>query len=657
MHEQLAFTAPQRVVFIVCAQEKNLVFLAEKRRNLGGVAHPWIVKVTGTAQRGGAQLAVGLDDQSSEDLKCSPFLALGTVRAGTPATRRCGFPPGYRHWFIGFGLPGCRSCEKLCPAGGAALVVGRCGRLGPWLEAELLMSLDDQDARRSVVIGDLRLPTPAVGLIGDDQQGPASGGAQVEVLFELNLTFPGGLQAVTSAFFAQWSAFGPAAAGAVASGIPLGLQRVSDRLYQGVLTRVQLDRLITADGQDRNSRPVTIFKAWPDYVLYPQIDRSASTVKADAGWRSYRAAGTGVVWAVIDSGIEGTHQHFAALELARELADPTGTPARLTGGLHRDFTYLVSPSQLGPPGQPAPLHDELGHGSHVAGIIAGQCPTTAEPTVASSNEPAPGIGGFVPRLRTGVLSGMAPQCELVSLKVMRRNSQGNWMTSFAAVIAALEYIRTEVNVSRSAMRIHGVNLSLGCDWDPLHYAAGQSPLCQAVNELVASGVVVVISSGNGGSTFAPNDARQGLSLMGSVTEPGHAQECITVGSTHRDAPLTFGVSWTSGKGPTLDGRAKPDVVAPGEWITSVAVGQVRAKAGLDQSGTDPTSTYAEQSGTSMAAPHVSGVIAGLLSARPELIGRPQVVKTLVTGTATDLGRERYAQGHGLIDAMRMLANS
>ena len=140
-----------------------------------------------------------------------------------------------------------------------------------------------------------------------------------------------------------------------------------------------------------------------------------------------------------------------------------------------------------------------------------------------------------------------------------------------------------------------------------------------------------------------------------------------MGSTHRDAPHAFGVTWTSGKGPTLDGRMKPDVVAPGEWICSAATGEVRAAAGLDPSPADPAPadeaaardrllTYAEQSGTSMAAPHVSGVIAAFLSARPEFIGRPRQVKELLTGTATDLGRERYAQGAGLADLMRMLTN-
>jgi subtilisin family serine protease len=203
-------------------------------------------------------------------------------------------------------------------------------------------------------------------------------------------------------------------------------------------------------------------------------------------------------------------------------------------------------------------------------------------------------------------------------------------------------------------------MSLGSEWRPDQYAAGQSPLCQAVNQLVASGVVVVVSAGNYGARTSVGDAANTSAIMGSITEPAHAEDCIAVGSTHREAPHAFGITWTSGKGPTLDGRMKPDVVAPGEWIASAASGEVRAQAGLDPPGgaTDQASllTYAEQSGTSMAAPHVSGVIAAFLSARPEFIGRPSQVKSLLTGSATDIGRERFAQGAGLVDLMRMLAN-
>ncbi len=101
------------------------------------------------------------------------------------------------------------------------------------------------------------------------------------------------------------------------------------------------------------------------------------------------------------------------------------------------------------------------------------------------------------------------------------------------------------------------------------------------------------------------------------------------------------------------------MVAPGEWIASAATGEVRAEAeGTEGRYPHPDCllTYAEQSGTSMAAPHVSGIIAAFLSARPEFIGRPHPVKDLLTGSATDLGRERYAQGAGLVDLMRMLTN-
>lgn len=541
------------------------------------------------------------------------------------------------------------------------------------------MALNDESRFRSPMIGGLYLPP-------DHRTDSRYGGADepassptpdepVTVLIELNLLFPGGLTAVTEAFFEVWANYeawaeAPApteqASGPVPGPpVPAGLERVTAKIYQCVLTRAQLRGLIDWDSPERRQRPPTIFKVWPDYEIYPQIDRSAPTVKADAAWRSYNARGHRIVWAVIDSGIDRTHPHFSTLELAAEDGQPPAasssavmTPSLATAGLHRDFTALVKLPGNPPADPPSPLTDELGHGTHVAGILAGACPAGRTPHVASSDEPPKGTG-FVSRERTGELSGMAPACELVSLKVLRRNAQGVWVTSSAAVMAALDYLRTEVNVDRSMLRVHGVNISLGCSWDPRHYAAGQSPLSQMVNQLVDTGVVVVVSAGNGGSGQSSDPAGM-LAILGSITEPAHAEGCIAVGSTHRDSPHVFGVSWTSGKGPTLDGRDKPDVVAPGEWITSAATGAVRSRAGMDDLPVDDPErllTYAEQSGTSMAAPHVSGLIAAFLSARPEFIGRPRDVKRLLCENATDIGRQRYAQGAGLVDLMRMLANS
>jgi subtilisin family serine protease len=515
--------------------------------------------------------------------------------------------------------------------------------------AEAAMSYEAEGGSRSPIVGDLNLPGP-------DPE------ARVSMLIELNVMFPGGLGAVRSAFYELWQSVTgdrvPAASvNDVTPRVPTHLELIAPKLYQGVLSRRDLRRLVDEDqGLDR---PPTIFRVWPDYTLEPQIDRSAPTVKVDAAWRSYDARGSGIVWAVIDSGIDACHPHFAKLELAEEgRGEPQ--PSGVTSNLHRDFSYLVQPEIPPRPGEyggpngsepPQSLRDRSGHGTHVAGIIAG-CAPAGDPNVSDSKEP--GDGGYVPR-RAGTLSGMAPNCELVSLKVMRRSEQGTWVTSSAAVIRALTYLRTEVNVDPALLRVHGVNMSLGCEWHPEQYAAGQSPLCQALNQLVQSGVVVVVSAGNFGARANGSDT---AAVLGSITEPAHAEECVAVGSTHREAPHAFGVTWTSGKGPTLDGRMKPDVVAPGEWIASAAAGEVCSRAGIAESDpkTGRLATYAEQSGTSMAAPHVSGVIAAFLSARPEFVGRPRQVKRLLMETATDLGRERYAQGAGLVDLMRMLSN-
>jgi subtilisin family serine protease len=112
----------------------------------------------------------------------------------------------------------------------------------------------------------------------------------------------------------------------------------------------------------------------------------------------------------------------------------------------------------------------------------------------------------------------------------------------------------------------------------------------------------------------------------------------------------YGISYFSSKGPTGDGRAKPDLVAPGERILSAGAGKMRDRASAKSAPFD----YIEHSGTSMAAPHVSGAIAAFLSVRREFIARPERVKQIFTETATDLGRVRDFQGHGLVDLMRAI---
>ncbi len=417
-----------------------------------------------------------------------------------------------------------------------------------------------------------------------------------------------------------------------------------------LLSPPEVQQLVAEDRGPDGQGPHTVFRVWPDYTLTAHIDRSVSTIKADAVLRAYAATGEGVVWAVLDSGIDAGHPHFAGGTL-------TGRVERL----HHDFTSLVPPYPEKP--EDLPLEDPAGHGTHVAGIIAGRLSETCDPVIGSLETVADGLPSWTAR-RLGpgrTLAGMAPMAQLVSLKVLAERG-GELVTSSSAVIEALYYVRETLNTGGRLLLVHGVNLSFGCPWDPRDYACGQSPLCREVNLLVASGVVVVVSAGNGGFGGAAlpgegtSDAR---AVLATITDPGNADAAITVGSTHRDRPHEFGVTYSSSKGPTLDGRLKPDLLAPGEHITSCATGGLRAQlAALLPAGGDPDGlpTYVEESGTSMAAPHVSGAIAAFLSARQEYIGRPREVKQLFCDNATSLGRDHYLEGHGLVDLMRVMSN-
>jgi subtilisin family serine protease len=151
--------------------------------------------------------------------------------------------------------------------------------------------------------------------------------------------------------------------------------------------------------------------------------------------------------------------------------------------------------------------------------------------------------------------------------------------------------------------------------------------------------VVVAAAGNDGYSMylTPTGDAEGYRSI-SIADPGNAEAVITVGATHRSEPHTYGVSYFSSRGPTGDGRHKPDLVAPGEKVTAPVPG-----GGIDT-----------KDGTSMAAPHVSGAAALLMARHRELIGRPGRIKEILCSTATDLGRERYFQGAGMLDVLRAL---
>jgi len=256
------------------------------------------------------------------------------------------------------------------------------------------------------------------------------------------------------------------------------------------------------------------------------------------------------------------------------------------------------------------------HGTHVAGILA--------------------AGAFFDDNSGRELTGICPQLSLYDLRVFDSEGCGDEF----AILCAIEFVGW-LNRDRANPVVHGVNLSLALAHDVDSFACGQTPVCEACNHLVGAGTVVVAAAGNTGFESGPGTEKRSFGSGYrpiSITDPGNADSVITVGSTHRRDPHLYGVSYFSARGPTGDGRRKPDILAPGEKITSTVPGKGAQR----------------MDGTSMSAPHVAGAAALLMARYPELIGRPLRIKEILMETATDLKREPSFQGAGLVDVLRAL---
>jgi hypothetical protein len=341
-----------------------------------------------------------------------------------------------------------------------------------------------------------------------------------------------------------------------------------------------------------------VYAVWRSARKAKHTWRSMRPIKADAALTSFGADGRGVTWAVLDTGIQGDHPHFDGVIQSVWDCTRHGPPV------------AVPPNQA---------RDRDGHGTHVAGIVTGRR--------------ADGAGGQ---------RGVAPATKLVVYKVLKDNGEGE----DAFIIKALDHIAEQNEQVTDGLAIHGLNLSLGGPFDNTVYGCGFSPLCAELRRLWSAGVLVVVSSGNEGTMqVSTPDGEADINSVMSIGDPANLEECIAVGSVHADRPHLYGISSFSSRGPTADGRTKPDVVAPGERISSCNAA-FRAR--------DADSLYREESGTSMAAPHVSGLLAAFLSVRREFQGRPDQVKRILLDTCTDLGRDRYHQGHGMPNLMQML---
>ncbi len=409
------------------------------------------------------------------------------------------------------------------------------------------------------------------------------------------------------------------------------------------------------------------------------VTRSVLAVKADAARRLFDMDCSRICWAVLDSGIDAAHPAFY------QPADPAKDPRDKRGfdgegwaertGVERtyDFTVirdLLNPDELhGDSAALAPLlkrlpaarrrklvdaelpelrerllrgsgvdwgllepllrvpHDrnykrrekpKSDHGTHVAGILAADWPQKTD-------------------YNDNPLVGVCPGMRLFDFRVINPARETTDDDEFA-VIAALQFI-AYLNNQKDYYAVHGVNMSLAIPHEVANYACGRTPVCDECSRLVSTGVVVVAAAGNEGylQYQTANGNRPGYHTV-SITDPGNAEAVITVGSTHRFLPHTYGVSYFSSRGPTGDGRNKPDLVAPGEKIWAPI----------------PDGRVDYRDGTSMAAPHVSGAAALLMARHSELVGDPARLKQVLCSTATDLGRERYFQGAGMLDVLRAL---
>jgi serine protease AprX len=383
----------------------------------------------------------------------------------------------------------------------------------------------------------------------------------------------------------------------------------------------------------------------------PALERSVPSVKGDAARTLFNVKCNKLAWAVIDSGIDGTHPAFKGKDgesrvlkgfdftNIREIVSldnlTTGTQAfrDRVAALRKDRKITVARAKdiLVALAEDAendrPIHWELveefitidpatppkgGHGTHVAGIIGASTPAGETDST--------------------FFDGMCPDIKLYDFRVLAQTIEN---TEFA-IIAALQYLRY-INERNTYLSIHGANLSLSIPHDVRNFACGRTPICNESERLVESGVVVVAAAGNlGYQRFETKDGSYEGYTAFSITDPGNADGVITVGATHRYKPHTYGVSFFSSRGPTGDGRLKPDLVAPGERIESCL----------------PNGEWGELDGTSMAAPHVSGAAAMLMARYDELIGEPQRIKRILCESATDLERERSFQGHGMVDVLR-----
>ncbi len=338
-----------------------------------------------------------------------------------------------------------------------------------------------------------------------------------------------------------------------------------------------------------------------DTPVRSHLDIAYPAVKADLASKTYGMTGAGVAVAVVDTGV-ANHP---------DLQRPKGSP------------QVVEVEIVGhEPG----LADYYGHGTHVAGIINGNG--------ASSSD----------KYSYRTFKGLAPGAQIISIRALYPDGTGYTSDIISGINWAI--------LNKALYNIRVMNLSLG---HPVYQSYKMDPLCQAVRSANDSGILAVVAAGN--------DGARGTGF-GTIDVPGNEPSAITVGAMDDSGTVTTTddvLAWYSSKGPTLiDFIAKPDIVAPGTSIVSLRDSgsyldtnyhQFTLKLGDYETGPSGTLTndglYYRLSGTSMAAPMVTGAAALMFQKDPSL--NPATVKARLMLAAVKDTALVFETGAGELD--------
>jgi len=310
-------------------------------------------------------------------------------------------------------------------------------------------------------------------------------------------------------------------------------------------------------------------------------------IGAPDAWTQYGVTGRGIGVAVLDSGI-AAHPDLGA-RLVASVDFTSGTPGE----------PLVAPADAG------------GHGSHVAGLVAGDGTASA-----------------------GAFTGVAPGANVIDVRVI--GSSG--ATNVSSVLRGMQWVLA----NRAVYNIRVVNMSLGA---PATLSYREDPLAAAAEVLTFAGIAVVVAAGNSGPGAS------------TIMTPGYDPFVITVGAIDDNGTAALAddmpASWSSRGTTAFDALAKPDLVAPGRRMVSLrAPGSTLDQLYPDRqvAGTDPLlPAYFRMSGTSMAAPVVTGIVALMLERDPALT--PRQVKQALLDTASPLAfGSPTTTGAGMADA-------